>query len=48
MHERVLRLGYQNKNLSFSELLEPDNGVTIHQKIMLVLVTENFKVKNNL
>ena len=50
MEERVLRLVYQNKNLSFSELLELDNAVTIHQRNLQVLVTEIFKVKikNNL
>ena len=48
MHERVLRLVYQNKNLSFSELLELDNAVTIHQRNLQVLVTKIFKVKNNL
>ena len=31
-HERPLRLVYQN-NLSFSELLDLDNSVTVHQKI---------------
>ena len=30
IHERALRLVYQNKNLSFSELIELDNAVTIH------------------
>ena len=48
IHERVLRLVYQNKNLSFSELLELDNAVTIHQRNLQVLVTKIFKVKNNL
>ena len=43
IHGRVLRLVYQNKNLSFSELLELDNGVTIHQRNLKVLVTEIFK-----
>ena len=47
-HERALRLVYQNKNLSFSELLELDDAVTIHQRNLQVLVTETFKVKNNL
>ena len=47
IHERALRLVYQNKNLSFSELLELDNAVTIHQRNLQVLVTEIFKVKNN-
>ena len=48
IHERVLRLACQNKNLSFSELLELDNVVTIHQRNLQVLATEIFKVKNNL
>ena len=30
IHKRALRLVYQNKNLSFSELLELDNTVAIH------------------
>ena len=48
IHERTLRLVYQNKNLSLSELLELDNAVTIHQRNLQVLVTDIFKVKNNL
>ena len=39
IHERALRLVYQNKNLSFSELLELDNAVTIHQRNLQVIVT---------
>ena len=35
-HERVLRLVYQN-NLIFSEHLDLDNSVTVHQKNLLVL-----------
>ena len=45
IHERLV---YQNKNLSFNELQELDNAVTTHQRNMQVLVTEIFKVKNNL
>ena len=44
MHERALRLVY----LSFSGLLELDSAVTIHERNLQVLVTEIFKVKNNL
>ena len=43
-HEEALRLVYQN-NLSFSELLDLDNSVTVHQKNLQVLVTEIYKVK---
>ena len=38
----------KNNNQSFSELIEIDNAVTIHQKNLQVLVTEIFKVKYNL
>ena len=48
IHERALRLVYQNQNLSFSELLELDSAVTIQVRNLQVLVTEIFKVKNNL
>ena len=48
IHERALRLVYQNKNLSFRELLELDNSATMHQRNLQVLATEIFKVKNNL
>ena len=44
IHERALRLVYQN-NLSFSELLDLDNFVTVQQKNLQVLVTEIYKVK---
>ena len=48
IHERTSRLVDQNKNLSFSELLELDNAVTMHQRNLQVLVTEILKVKNSL
>ena len=48
IYKRALGLVYQNKSLSFSELLELGNAVTIHQRNLQVLVTEIFKVKNNL
>ena len=48
VHERALRLVYQNKNLSFSELLKLDNAVTIHQRNLQLLAKEIFKVKSNL
>ena len=48
IHKRALRLVYQNKNVSFSKLLELDNAVTIRHRNLQVLVTKIFKVKNNL
>ena len=47
IHERARRLVYQN-NLSFPELLDLDNSVTVHQKNLQVLVTEIYKVKNGI
>ena len=32
IHERALRLVYQDNSLSFAEVLEKDNSVTIHQR----------------
>ena len=47
IHERALRLGFQN-NLSFSELLNLGNSVTVHQKNLQGLVTEIYEVKNRI
>ena len=41
-HKQALRLLYQNKNVSFTEPIELDNAVTIHQTIIQVLVTFHF------
>ena len=45
IHELTLRLVDQN-NLNFSELLDLDNSVTVHQRNLQVLVTEIYKVKS--
>ena len=47
IHEGALRLVYQN-SLSFSELLDLDNSVTVHQKNLQALVIEIYKVKNGI
>ena len=44
----MLRLVYENKNLSLSEQLQLGNAVTIHKRKLQVLVTDIFKIKNNL
>ena len=44
LHERCLRLIYNDKHSSFEELLEKDNSVSIHHKNLHVLATEMFKV----
>ena len=46
--ERALRLTYKDNQSSFKELLEKYNSVTVHHKNLQVLVTEIFKVKNDL
>ena len=46
IHEGAHRLVCQN-NLSFSELLDLDNSVTVHQTNFQVLVTEIYKVENS-
>ena len=48
VHERALRLIYKDNQPSFKELLEKDHSVTVHHKNLQVLVTEIFKVKNDL
>ena len=48
INERALRLVYQDNSLSFAELFEKDNSVTIHQTNLQALATEIFKLKNGL
>ena len=48
IRERALRLTYKDSKYSFKQLLEKDHSVTVHPKNLQVLVTEIFKVKNNL
>ena len=48
IHERALRLTYKNNKSSFKPPLEKDYSVTVHHKNLQVLVTEIFKVENNL
>ena len=48
LHERALRIVYQDYASSFIELLEKDNWTTIHNRNILLPATELFKVKNGL
>ena len=48
IHERALRVTYQDYQFTFLLLLKKDNSVTIHQRNLQVLVTEIFKAKNDL
>ena len=45
IHERALRIIYQDYQSTFSELLAKDNSRTVHQRNLQKLVTELFKVK---
>ena len=48
IHERSLRVTYQNYQSSFLQLLQNKNSVTIHQRNLQVLATDIFKAKNDL
>ena len=48
MHERALRLVYDDENLTFKELLDLDDSVTVHHNNIQKLTIEMFKIKNNL
>ena len=48
LHERALRVVYDNPALSFEQLLDLDGSITIHHKNLHRLAIEMYKVKNNL
>ena len=48
LHERYLRVIYNDKISSFKELLETDGPVPIHSRNLQILATEMFKVYNNI
>ena len=48
LHERCLRVIYNDKISSFKELLERDGSVPIHNRNLQILATEIFKVYNNI
>ena len=47
IHEQALTFVYQN-NLSFSELLDEGNSVTVYQKNLQVVLTKIYQIKNGL
>ena len=47
LHERALRMTYNDQISSFQELLDKDNSFTIHHFNIQSLATELFKVINN-
>ena len=48
IHERALRIAYQDNTSAFQELLNKDNSVSIHHGNLQVLATEMFKIHRGL
>ena len=48
IHERALRVTYQDNASTFQELLNKDNSVSIHHRNLQVLATEMFKIHRGL
>ena len=48
LHERCLRIIYNDERSSFNALLEKDGFVSIHERNIKILATELFKVSKNL
>ena len=48
LHERALRMVYNDKRSSFEELLRKDGSVSIHVRNIQVLMIELYKVKKKL
>ena len=48
IHERALRLVYQDYVTSFEDLLKKDNSLTFHQRNIHQVAIEMFKVKHDL
>ena len=48
IHERALRITYNDIKSRFEELLNKDNSVSIHHRNLQVLTIEMFKIKSNL
>ena len=48
LHERCLRIVYNNNQSTFEELLEKDNTVSVHQRNLQFLAIELYKVINGI
>ena len=48
LHERALKIVYKNDKLTFQELLDMDDSITIHQRNLQRLAIEMFKVKKHI
>ena len=45
LHERALRIAYNDYSSSFKELLVKDDTVTIHERNLRTLATKMYKIK---
>ena len=48
LHERALRIVYNDHFSSFEELLSKDKSVTVHQRNLQILAAEMYKILNGL
>ena len=48
LHERALRIAYNDYSSDFVELLAKDDTVTIHQRNLRILAIEMYKISNDL
>ena len=48
LHQRALRIVYNNHSSTFEDLLVKDNSVSIHHRNVRLLAIELCKAKNNL
>ena len=48
MHEKCLRIVYNDNTSSYKELLEIDNSVSVHHRNIQILATELYKIVNGL
>ena len=48
LHERALKITYGDRSCSFRDRLKKRNSVSVHHRNIQALVTEMFKVENNI
>ena len=48
IHERALRLPYQDNTSAFREMLKKDNSASIHHRNLHILATEMFNIQRGL